>query len=319
MSKAGAGRACGHGGGYRHEAFLYDGDDAFLDGVVPFIRAAGASGEAVLVVLPAPKLALTREALGRDADGVLFADMGEVGANPARIIPAWRRFLGEHAGEHGVRGVGEPLSATRTPAELVECERHEALLNIAFAGADFWLLCPYDTGALAPAVVEAARRNHPVVRGSGTSRASASFPGAAALSGPFDEPLPAPPADALVLGVGRTAALHELRGAVARYAADAGLSEERTADLVLAAGELVTNTLVHGGGRGTLRLWREPDAVVCEVRDRGRFDDPLAGRVAPPGQACAGRGLWMANQVCELVQVRSFPEGTTVRVRKRYT
>ncbi len=167
-------------------------------------------------------------------------------------------------------------------------------------------------------MLDVARRNHPLLSGPEGSGASASLPGVAALSGPFDMPLPPPPADALVLGVGRASALRGLRAAVARYAADAGLSEERTADLVLAVGELVTNTLLHGGGRGTLSLWREPDAVVCEVRDRGRFEDPLAGRVEPAEQARGGRGLWMANQVCELVQMRSFPEGAAVRVRKRF-
>jgi MEDS: MEthanogen/methylotroph, DcmR Sensory domain len=44
-----------------------------------------------------------------------------------------------------LRGIGEPLFATRSADELVECQRHEALLNLAFQDAPgFWLLCPYD-------------------------------------------------------------------------------------------------------------------------------------------------------------------------------
>jgi anti-sigma regulatory factor (Ser/Thr protein kinase) len=73
----------------------------------------------------------------------------------------------------------------------------------------------------------------------------------------------------------------------------------------------------HGGGEGTLSLWREGDSLVCEVRDRGRIEDPLAGRVEPPTGVVGGRGLWMANQLCELVQIRSFPDGGAVRVHKR--
>ena len=30
-----------------------------------------------------------------------------------------------------------------------------------------------------------------------------------------------------------------------------------------------------------------------------------------------GRGLWLANQLCNLVQIRSSPEGTTVRLHMR--
>ena len=39
----------------------------------------------------------------------------------------------------------------------------------------------------------------------------------------------------------------------------------------------------------------------------------LMGRAALP----EGHGLWLANQVCDLVQVRSFPTGTVVRLHLR--
>jgi hypothetical protein len=51
------------------------------------------------------------------------------------------------------------------------------------------------------------------------------------------------------------------------------------------------------------------------VRDRGTVVDPLAGRVRPPPGADRGRGLWLANQLSDLVQIRATPEGTAVRVR----
>ncbi len=279
MTSAGVGHGCGRHGGYRHEAFLYEGDDVFLARVVPFIRDAGAANEPILVVLPEPTLAVTREALGADADAVLFADMDEVGDNPARIIPAWQRFLCEHAGEgRSVRGIGEPISAARSQAELAECERHEALLNVAFEGSDFWLLCPYDTGSLEPAVIDAARRNHPFLSGAGWSGASESFPGATALSGPFDAPLSR--------RAGRRAGARHRAGdrpargarAVARHAADAGLVEERRADLVLAVGELVTNSLLHGGGSGTIvsGASRTPWSARCAIAGDSRIRWPDA-------------------------------------------
>ena len=91
-----------------------------------------------------------------------FVDMRVLGHNPARIIPAWRDFRARHDGP--VRGIGEPIWAGRGGAELVECQLHEALLNVAFDGADeFSLLCPYDTSALDESVVHEACAGHPHV------------------------------------------------------------------------------------------------------------------------------------------------------------
>ena len=36
--------------------------------------------------------------------------------------------------------------------------------------------------------------------------------------------------------------------------------------------------------------------------------------VAPPIEQYGGRGLWIVNQLCDLVQIRSAPSGTVVRV-----
>ena len=101
---------------------------------------------------------------------------------------------------------------------------------------------------------------------------------------------------------------------MAGHAAAAGLGPDRTADLVLAVDEIASNSLRHGGGRGTLRIWREDGALVCEVRDAGRIEDPLAGRQRPALDRDGGRGLWRVNQLCDLVQLRSFLDGAAVRV-----
>jgi anti-sigma regulatory factor (Ser/Thr protein kinase) len=94
----------------------------------------------------------------------------------------------------------------------------------------------------------------------------------------------------------------------------AGLSRERTTDLVLAASELAANSVRHGGGSGASSFWREPGALVVEVADAGRIEEPLVGRVRPTPTQHGGRGLWMANQVCDLVRIRSGATGTAVRL-----
>jgi anti-sigma regulatory factor (Ser/Thr protein kinase) len=300
---------------FRHEALLYAGEVGFLTGTLPFIREGVAADEPVLVVVSAARIGLLRSALGGDADRIAFADMAEVGANPARIIPAWRDFVAGHdVARRRARGIGEPIWTGRTPAELVECQRHEALLNLAFAGVPaWWLLCPYDTTSLGTEVLEEAWRSHPFVTEGGVGLGSTTYRGLEQAAAPFAAPLPDPPGQPSALGF-EPASLAELRELVAGHAAAAGLDSDRSADLVLAVDEVASNSLRHGGGRGTLRIWREDGALVCEVRDAGRIEDPMAGRERPALDRDGGRGLWMVNQLCDLVQLRSFPSGAVVRL-----
>ena len=304
--------------GFRHEAFLYGGSDAFVDGISAFIRGGVAAGEPTLVVVDARKIGRLREALGDDAGGALFADMADVGANPARIIPAWREFVAAHAAPgRRLRGIGEPVHAGRSADEMVECHRHEALLNLAFAdAAAFWLVCPYDTEALDPEVIEDARRTHPAIVEDGVARESALFDGLEAVAAPFADPLPDSPAGAAAHEV-HLDALFAVRVFVRAQAVRAGLGAERTRDLLVAVNEVATNTVRHGGGSGRLLVWEEPGALVCEIRDDGRIADPLAGRTRPEREQVGGYGLWLANQLCDLVQVRAYATGGAVRLRMR--
>jgi hypothetical protein len=41
------------------------------------------------------------------------------------------------------------------------------------------------------------------------------------------------------------------------------------------------------------------------------------GRLRPPVDSAGGRGLWLANQLCDLVQVRALDEGNVVRLYVR--
>jgi two-component sensor histidine kinase len=84
----------------------------------------------------------------------------------------------------------------------------------------------------------------------------------------------------------------------------------RATELVTAVNEVATNSIEHGGGMGTARIWRTHECVVCEVGDAGDHRHPPAGR-----ERRGSRGLWLANQLCDLVQVRNLAEGTVVRLQ----
>ena len=300
---------------FRHEALFYGGLDGFIEGTSAFVKEGLESGEPTLVVAGARKLAALRAELGTDADLVQFADMGDVGLNPARIIPAWVDFLARSAPDGGrVRGIGEPIWPERSPDELVECQRHESLLNVAFADSSgWWLLCPYDVGDLPSDVLDDARHSHPYLWQDGVHTNSSTYRDLEAAAKPFDVPLPPRPAghQLIILDV---ANLHHVREVVARAARSHGLDEGRTADLVLSVNELAGNSLRHGGGSGSVRIWAAERTLICEIEDSGRLDKPLAGRERPLTDRENGFGLWLVNQLCDLVQVRTFEKGTVVRL-----
>jgi anti-sigma regulatory factor (Ser/Thr protein kinase) len=297
-------------GGFEHEAFFYDGAPGFLQGTMPFIQAGLDTDEAVLVVVEADKIGEVRAALGTDARRVSFRDMAQVGRNPARIIPLWREFLDQQGGGP-VRGIGEPVWAARRSEELVECQRHEALLNVAFADGSPWrLLCPYDTASLGTDVIGEARLSHPFLTDGRAREQSVDFLGDGWAGGAGE--MPPPPADAECLEFGPGTL-----GPVRRFVADharAVLDPDELSDLLLAVSEVAGNSIVHGGGHGSLQMWTSDRGVVCEICDRGWIREPLAGRTRPSVDGDRGRGLWMVNQLCDLVQIRSGPSGTTIRL-----
>jgi anti-sigma regulatory factor (Ser/Thr protein kinase) len=294
---------------FRHEALMYAGEHQLVDGVTAFLRDGIEAEEPTLVVLSSAKIAALTEALGRDAEHVQFADMDAVGANPARIIPAWREFVDANPGRR-LRGIGEPLWAARSDAEMSECHRHEGLLNVAFADTPgFWLLCPYDTETLDPADVERACATHPHVAG----LPSAAYPGLDAHAGPFTDPLPAPAGAAERVRFDGDS-LSEMRRFVAARAERAKLSRDRAHDFLLAVNEIAANSVRHGGGHGVLSLWHDNGTLLCEVEDSGTISKPLVGRERPEEGQTHGYGLWLANQLCDLVQVRTFPSGNVVRL-----
>ena len=294
---------------FHHAALLYAGEAEFVSGTVPFIRQGLDAGEAVLVAVGGARIELLQRELGRAAGAVDWMDMAGVGVNPARIIPVWRRFTAEHDAGGRVRGIGEPIWPGRTPEELAEAQRHEQLLNLAFSQSPgFRLMCTYDVGGLHPSVVDEARRSHPTIIQSGVEQPSASYrPTDAAMD--LDELPPPPPratSELALAGASPTA----IRGLVSRAAALVGLSEARRDDLTLAVLAVAT-----GLPEPTFQVWEERSAVVGQVRSTGPIPDPLAGREWPPTDEGHGRGLWMANQLCDLVQLRSSASGTAVRLR----
>lgn len=293
---------------YRHEAVPYHGSDEFVSCCASMADSAAERGERILFLVSAPKIDALRNRLDAAAPGISFVPVDEHGRNPARLVTLLDHFRSSSAGRRCI-GVNEPLLSGRPPAAALEAHFAESLLNSA--GVQAWplsLLCLYDLTLLGADSLGEMRRTHPTVRGESDNPAY--DPHRAATL--FASPLADPPPDAL----GR-----EMRGPelaptreFVRSFADDELPPDRREDLVLAASEVVTNSLRHGGGACRMSIWEDATSVICEVRDAGHITDPLVGRLAPARDARAGRGLWLANHLCDLVQIRSSQAGTVVRL-----
>lgn len=296
--------------GFQHQALIYEGADEYLAGTVPFLHAALEAGRPALVAVRKEQAELLRDELGREADMLRFVPVEEVARNPAGVIPLWRDFVDAHPGR-AVRGVSELAWPQRSAAEMEECHRHEALLNLAFDSGRSWsLLCPYDACSLRDEELERAAATHRLISREGRTEESAAFDtDPDCLSGEL--PPPAMRADALAFGLTELA---EVRRRVSAAGERAGMSPRAVADLVTATSELAANSVMHGGGTGTLRVWRENGSLLAEVEDEGRIEEQLVGRLRPGVTQEGGRGLWLANQLCDLVQIRSGESGTVVRL-----
>jgi anti-sigma regulatory factor (Ser/Thr protein kinase) len=297
------------GGVLRHTALFYRSQPEYTDRIAAFVRAGLDQGEPTLLMVPGGKARMADAGLDAMPGELGFIDAAELSRNPARIIPEVLSFLDKHPGQR-VRCVGEPIWPGRSAAEVCEATRHEALVNLAFARAQATLLCPYDASGLADSVLADARRTHqePAVSGATAATWRDNLPPEC------DQPLGPPPAEAEALPYGVD--LAPVRRLVERRARYAGLGADRTVDLVLAANEIAANTISHTTGGGVIHVWHTAGEILCQVHDSGRITDPLAGRVRH-GPDDRGHGLWLVNQVCDLVELRSGECGTTVRMRMR--
>ena len=299
--------------GLRHVAFFYRDQDERRAQILGLVRAGLARGEPALVALPGDETHLLGEQLDGEPGELLYADIADVGRNPARLIPEVRAFIDKHADQR-VLVVGEACWPGRSPAELREATRHEALMNLAFAQSAATITCAYDVARLPPSAITDATWTHPEYLARGQHAATPSHRPVWGIPSDCDQPLPPPPAGAESLAYDTD--LAPVRRLVERHARDALLGADRAADLVLAASEVAANTLDHAKSGGTFLIWRDGGEILCQTHDQGWISDPLAGRVrrGPDGR---GHGLYLVNQVCDLVEIRTGSAGTTIRMHMR--
>lgn len=295
-----------------HDALLYHETEQLIRGTRRFVERGLELGEPVLVAVSSANLELLRAGLQGSADRIRLEDMSCAGRNPGRIMTVIQDWSDRHAGR--VRFAGESIWPGRSNAELAEGIRHEALINVAFADAAVTVLCPYDAERLPSDVLASAHRTHPsLARADGGRRSSVVYADPLEVYRTAGTPFSDPTGEVAEL------AFDDDLVALRRFAttSDPGgdLTPGALADFVFSLNELAANVIRHGHGRGRIRIWRDAGTVVGEVAGPGCVRDALAGRRRPAPAAGGGRGLWLLNQMCDLVELRTGERGTTVRVR----
>jgi anti-sigma regulatory factor (Ser/Thr protein kinase) len=308
--------------GLVHEALFCRDQEAYTIGVTRFVREGFALAEPVLVAVPGPHLGMLQSAIGPEDGQVQFLDMAEAGRNPGRIIPSVLYSFSTAHPQRRVRIVGEPIWPGRSAAEYRAILQHEALINIAMAGHEATILCPYNRQDLDAVTLAQARQTHPVLLEEGQWERSADYRDPRAVADESLRAMPDPPewwGDMLVFR--SMDDLLSIRQFVEDRARRAGLPAQRLEELCVAVHEVATNTLVHTTAAGVLSMWQdlETASLVCEITDSGQLTNRLIGRIPPDQSEPHGRGLLLVNELCDLVEIPTgrIGTGTTVRLHMR--
>jgi serine/threonine-protein kinase RsbW len=111
--------------------------------------------------------------------------------------------------------------------------------------------------------------------------------------------------------------LAQARRLLADAAVAAGLPADRIDRFTVALSEIVTNAIRHANGRATMTITSDGTALTANVRDQGAGLNAQPNGL-PPVTQLTGRGLWLAEQLCDQVHISSSTQGTTIRLTMRY-
>jgi|1186.fasta_scaffold17163_2 anti-sigma regulatory factor (Ser/Thr protein kinase) len=291
----------------RHNAFVYESDEEYVETSVAFLRDGLDAGEACAVAQTRNGISQMREALGADADRVTFFDVSSVYTRPARAVAQYYgTFLTLLREAPSVRAVAEGQFGF-TPEDLREWTAYESITNVAYSHLPVWVVCTYDARRVPDALLQAMWETHSDV-----------FTDKWEASDHFEDPRElvsrlTPTPEPLALRAHSLGDEESFRESLARELGAENVPRATAMDALVAGSEIAANAVRHGGGIEEVRMGGADGRFVCEVTDRGSgFDDPLAGYVAP--REGIGTGLWVARQLTWRLETFHSPHGFTVRI-----
>ncbi len=296
-----------------HTMFVYRDGRELAETVAPVVRDHLNAGQRVVVNIPGERMTALQAALGRAANSIEWTDTYAWRPHPARRLHAIEQLVEVQRARKGqkVLFVGE-CAWPPSPEVLVrEWERFEVILSATLTGAPASMLCLYDASVLARSIIERARQTHPQ-HGCGCTIANPRYVDTVtALKSLAPEDLEVP------WHATRLTRVREARAArafVANQLVSSNLRHDQREDLIVIASELVANSLKADADEVSVAVWASDDGVALQIDDDGQgISDPFAGYHRPERDATGGRGLWMARQLCDVVEISSRPRHTAVR------
>lgn len=293
--------------------FVYRSSDELAQSLAPVLRAHLEAGQRVVVNIRGEQIAPLSATLGDAAGRIEWTDTYAWVPHPARRLHAIEELIEKQRSpaSQGVLFVGE-CAWPRSPVALVrEWERFDVVLSETLTGAPASMLCLYDASMLAPSIIERARLTHPQ-HGCGRTIANPRFTDTVnALNGLAPQDLEVPER------APRLSHVKEARAArvfVSECLKHTDLRYDQRDDLVVVTSELVANSLKATADEISVAVWESDDGVAVQVDDDGQgINDPFAGYHRPVREATSGRGLWMARQLCDVIEISSRPHRTAVR------
>lgn len=304
--------------GFRHDALLYRSDEELLHGLLPFLEEGVENERPTVAVVGRAKEPALREGLGPKSRWVRFIPSEDWYRRPVRTIAGYRRLLtGMQQPDRGPAHVVGQVHFGESELERREWVRYESVLNWAFADLDVHIVCPYDVRALPREVVDASARTHPRLLGERyRGRGNGYVDPEEFLR--RERSVPPPDGRSSTMELTGVEALPALRNRLAEIVGRMGIEGSRRDDFLLAANEIVTNAVLHGGGAAEVVVGQSDGVLVCEVSDRGRgIESVLAGYLPPSPDQLGGRGIWVTRQLVDGVDLICSERGTTVRLAVR--
>lgn len=302
---------------FQHAAGFFTTTAHLVEQAVPIVQTALSRGEPVVIALRPPTERALLHAVSSATGVISFAERDSVHSGSAQTTAARRaRELRGLARDFGTATVLSEHTPRLDGLDGSFWTELDAALNVACADAPISLTCFYPEIPLHQRILTGARRNHPLLLVDGELRHNPEHrPPHEVLAEmpPAHPPLLGPPDLRLPF---RSWQLHEVRTTVERMLLAAGYDASRAEDIVLAVNEVATNAVEHGALEAELLVWTDRDGLTCEVYSRdGVLTDPLPGLRAPRPGEDGDRGMWIARQLCDLLQVWTDQWGTHVRMR----
>lgn len=132
------------------------------------------------------------------------------------------------------------------------------------------------------------------------------------MDAPVDRPDRIP--GTVTMGLDGPNDLERIRARLSDTAAGLDMPSDRIDELSVALSEVATNAIVHGSGAATISIASSETALIVEVRDRGTGLSGQLPSTVPHPTHPSGRGLWLARQLTDGLDIDSSTSGTTVRI-----